>query len=345
MHVVRRVLVAVLVSVTVAPLGAAPATAGDDETRGPSRSGVIVWTTREADGSEHLLVARADGAHQRVLTPAVADSGDIDAQLSPDGRWVAYEHDAPDGSTLHLVRPDGTHDHVIDVGCVDPCVAVLSPSWLSSSRLAFTLVKGPFDPVTFNAASAVLWTARLDGSDLRRLSPPGIDGSYEDYYLRVARDARYVTFKRIDNAGGHSALFRSRLDGTHQQQLTPWAISADVNDLSTAASGPTQDLVVFESFGRGDPDATFVDLATVPATCGSLADCTARIDWLTDNGSTGRRNANPQWSPDGSSMVFTDRPSIDDQNAEIWTMRYGGDRRVKISTSPGFDYRPAWGRG
>lgn len=71
--------------------------------------------------------------------------------------------------------------------------------------------------------------------------------------------------------------------------------------------------------------------------------CTKQITWLTDNADSGRRNANPEWSPDGSSIVFTDRPSIDDQNAEIWTMRYGGTDRNKISTSTNFDYRPAWG--
>lgn len=88
----------------------------------------------------------------------------------------------------------------------------------------------------------------------------------------------------------------------------------------------------------------FVDIATVPAVCPSLDVCTSQIHWLTDNAATGRRNANPHWSPDGSSLVFTDRPSIDEPNADMVMMRYGGTERRQIFTSPNFDYRPAWGR-
>lgn len=335
----RRVLVAA--SAAVAALCATvPASASAATGQGPSTRGVIVWTDRTGDG-DHLMIARADGSHARSLSPVIPGEGDIDAQISPDGRWVAYEHDAGDTAELRLVRPDGRDDHRVDVGCVAPCVAVLTPTWLSDDRLAFTLVDGPFD--TGNAVSAVLWTARPDGSQLRRFSQPGIDGTFEDYSARMSSDRTYVTFRRVRNDGFASALFRTDLDGGRVRQLTPFTLNADVYDLSTARSGPTQDLLVFESLGRGTSESIFADIATVPATCGSLADCTSKIVWLTDNAATGRRNANPNWSPDGSSIVFTDRAGVDDPDAEILTMRYLGTRRRTISNSPDFDFRPTWG--
>jgi Tol biopolymer transport system component len=311
-----------------------------------SHQGMIVWTNRSEDGSsEHLMIARGDGSSPHILTPAVDGVFDVNAQVSPRGVWIAYEHNFPDGAEVRLVRPSGAKDHAVGVGCAYPCVAVGAPTWLSNRRLAFTMVMAPFDEQTGIAASAVLWTAKLDGSELHRISQHGIDGTYEDSRASIARDRDYLTFARIRTADGRWALFRARLDGSHAQQLTPWDISAaEVYDLSTAASGPTKDLIVFESYGRGDFDATFADIATVPATCRSLAVCTARIHWITDNGATGRRNANPQWSPDGSSLVFTDRASIDEPNAQIWTMRYPTGVRRLISTSPNFDYRPTWGR-
>src|SRR5690242_13055348 len=58
---------------------------------GPSTRGVIVWTER-TDAGDHLMIARADGSHARSLTPVIPDEGDIDAQVSPDGRWILYEH-------------------------------------------------------------------------------------------------------------------------------------------------------------------------------------------------------------------------------------------------------------
>lgn len=67
--------------------------------------------------------------------------------------------------------------------------------------------------------------------------------------------------------------------------------------------------------------------------------------WLTDNEASGRRNANPHWSPDGRDYVFTDRANIDTEDVQIWTARFGTDERREISTSKRFDYRPDSGRG
>jgi dipeptidyl aminopeptidase/acylaminoacyl peptidase len=334
-------LVTALVSVVAALAVANPVSASATNT-GPSTEGVIVWSNRATDGSEHLLIARADGSHQRDLTTPAPDTRDADAQISPNGRWIAYQHNQGETDTIHLVRPNGRDDHLVDVGCMDPCVAAASPTWLSNSRIAFTLVSGPFDEETGVPASVALYTARIDGSHVRRLSEPSIDGVYEDVYLRVAPDHRYLTFLRRRIADETSALFRVAPNGSHLRQLTPWNLGINVNDLSTARRGPTKDLLIFD--GSRDTSNTFIDLGTVPTTCRSLSDCTSKIRWLTDNSATGRRNANPQWSPNGTSLVFTDRANAGDTNAEIWTMRYPESTRSKISTSPNFDYRPTWGR-
>jgi len=333
-------LTTALVSVVAALTIANPLSASATNT-GPSTDGVIVWSTRAADGSEHLLIARADGSHQHDLTKPATDTKDSDAQISPNGRWIVYQHDQGDSETIHLVRPDGRGDHVVDVGCVNPCKAAAGPTWLSNERIAFTLVSGLSNPN--NGESIALYTARIDGRNVRRLSEPSSDGVYEEQYLRAAPDHRYLTFLRRRIADETAALFRVAPDGTELRQLTPYSLRVDVNDLSTARRGPTKDLLVFESGGRGDPTKPFVDLGTVPATCRSLSDCTSKIRWLTDNAATGRRNGNPQWSPRGTSLVFTDRASGAEPNVEIWTMRYPESTRRKISTSPNFDYRATWG--
>jgi WD40-like Beta Propeller Repeat len=341
---IRLTLTLSIAAAMAALAAAAPASGGVIHGQASTR-GVIVWTHRADDGNEQLFIARADGSHQRALTPALPDSSDIDAQVSPGGGWIAYEHDSPGSEAIHLVKPDGTGDHALDVGCVDPCFGSDGPTWLSNHRIAFLRVVGPFDGVG-NAASAVLYSIRTDGSHLRRLSEPGIDGVYEDRYARVSRDGSYLTFQRLRLVDSKAALFRMAPNGTHVRQLTPWDLNADLYDLSTARSGPTKNLIAFQSAGRGDPDATFTDIGFVPATCASVDDCTSKIVWMTDNGATGRRTSNPQWSPDGSSLVFVDRSSINEPNAEIWTMRFGGTetQRRNISNSVNFDYRPAWGK-
>jgi Tol biopolymer transport system component len=260
----RRKILAALIVLGVLTLPATPADATHTHRHGTaSTKGVIVWTQRTDEGLDHLVIALADGSHQKDLTPAIADSGDIDAQISPDGKWVAYEHDAPGADTVRLVRTDGSRDHLLDVGCVAPCGGTDAPTWLSNDRIAFLRVVGPLNEKG-DAASAVLYTIRPDGSHLRRLSEPGIDGKYEDRYARLSADRSYLTFQRLRLADNRTALFRMALDGSHVRQLTPWGLNADLYDLSTARSGPTKNLIVFQSIGRGNPDETFIDMGFLP---------------------------------------------------------------------------------
>jgi Tol biopolymer transport system component len=304
--------------------------------------GVIVWTHRAAEGSEHLLIARADGSRQRVLTTPQPDTVDLDAAISPNGRWVLYGRETPTGFHTRIIGVDGRHDRAIDLRCSDPCAGTTTATWLSNEWIAYNKVVGPFDQPNESARSAVLWTARTDGSGIRRLSKPGIDGLYEDKFARPSPDGRYVTFLRGRNDTLDTALFRRDRHGEHQ--LTPWSLWADHFDLSPARRGPTRDLVVFQTYGKGDPSGTGLDLATVPATCPTLTACAAKIRYVTHNGSSGRRNANPAWSLDGKRIVFTDRASEQTVNAEIWTMRHDGTRWRRVTSSPEFDYRPDWGR-
>jgi Tol biopolymer transport system component len=148
----------------------------------------------------------------------------------------------------------------------------------------------------------------------------------------------------IDAAGNAAsvAVFTARPDGSDARRFS----RRDEARFGYSNLRLSPDQRICSSSSRSaaaTPTKTFVDIAAVPTTCGSLAECASKIVWLTDNAATGRRNANPQWSPDDSSLVFTDRPSIDVNDAEIWTMRYLGTQRRKISNSPDFDFRPTWG--
>jgi hypothetical protein len=161
----------------------------------------------------------------------------------------------------------------------------------------------------------------------------------------VTPDGAFVTWTRLRLSDGKSTIMRVDVDGDDPAPILPWGLGVEVYDLSHATSGPTKGLVLFEAYGRGDPDATFVDLGTVPWLCNGVKQCRKKIDWLTNNKASGRRNANPHWSPDGRDYVFTDRANIDTEDVQIWTAEFGTDERREISTSKRFDYRPDWGRG
>jgi hypothetical protein len=323
----------------------AVASSASDLASEPSTSGLIVWTNRAADGRESLVIANADGTGQRALTHAGKGEYHVDAQFSPNGRWIAYEAGDEDRSEVRLVRRNGTQDHRLPVGCKDPCIGIGTPTWISNKRLFFVKVKGPI--VDDTAAEALEWSVDIDGSDPFRMSDARDAGTYEDSRAQVSPDGSFVTWTRLRLSDGKSTIMRVDVDGDDPAPILPWGLGVEVYDLSRATSGPTQGLVLFEAYGRGDPDATFVDLGTVPWLCNGVKQCRKKIDWLTNNKASGRRNANPHWSPDGRDYVFTDRESIDTEDVQIWTTEYGTDepsQNREISTSQRFDYRPDWGR-
>jgi Tol biopolymer transport system component len=339
-----RALLAAL-TVTLALATAAPAVAGQEQaTR-------IVWTQVLDDEftTARIVSARPDGSGLRALTHPAAGQFDLNAVISPDGSRVVFERDFADGSAqIHLVGADGRGERALNLGCVDPCAADLDPGWTPDGRrITFTPVIGPFDQVNDSARSAVLHTAKLDGSGVRRLSEPGIDGVFEDYRARFAPGGKYLIFERVRNRDIKVAVFRMRPDGSHVRQLTPWRLDGDVADLSLATHGPTKDLVVFETFGQGPPEGAEQDIATVPATCGSLADCTSKIRYVTHNGAGPATSNNPSWSPNGTRIAFTNilpPPGLDSPPiADIWTLRPNGGDRRRVSHSPRFEFRPDWG--
>jgi len=331
------------------PALARPAHAATPGSSGEAHASRIVWTQvlNKDFSSQRIVSARPDGSGLRALTHPGPKQLDINAVISPDGSQVAFERDLASGLTvIGLVGATGGGEHIVPLPCASPCAGVNFPSWTPDGRrIVFTRVIGPFDGPGGAARSAVLYTARPDGTGMRRLSPPGIDGVYEDFHARFAASGKYLIFGRHRNQPSAVAVFRMRPDGSHVRRLTPWRLHADLPDLSLAAHGPTKDLVVFETFAHGPPKGPQTNIATVPATCHPLAACIRDIRYVTHNVPGPHTTFNPAWSPDGKQIAFTNaifshgKPPI----ADIWTMRSNGHARQPVSLSPRFEFRPDWG--
>jgi Tol biopolymer transport system component len=309
----------------------APATAA-------AHDGRLVWShfTGDTSGTARVVSARPDGGALRVLSSGAAGQMDFFPSLSPDGRRVVFERDAPDAVAIMVMNADGSHQRTVDLGCADPCDSDQIPGWTPDGRhITFTRVVGPFDQVNDSARSAVLHVADLDGSHVHRLSQGGIDGAYEDYYARFLPDGRRVTFARVSNADSTSAIFAMDVRTRHARQLTPWSLAAEHPDPSSRG------LVAFETFGHGIPEGRSQDIATVPVDCASLVACTGQIRYVTHNGAGPTVSADPAWSPDGRRLGFAEWS--DSTPADIWSVRPDGSDRRQVSTSPLWDFLPSWG--
>ena len=304
-------------------------------------NGRIIWS-QAGQTAARIVSANPDGSDFRVLSDPPEGAFDIDPVPSPNGRRIIFERDTDDDAMIVLMRADGSGERTIDTGCVDPCADDINPTWAPDGRhVVFTRVVGPFDQPNDSARSAVLWSTDLAGGHLRRISQRGIDGAYEDYRARWTPDGRTVTFTRIRNDPFNSAEFAMDANGAHVRQLTPWELDADIYDLSQARAGRTKGLIAFETFGHGPPEGQSSNVATVPAGCRSLAACTRRIRYLTDNGAGPTASNNPAWSPDGTLIAFAEYDDV--EPADIWTMRPDGSDRQRFTSTPDFhDFRPSW---
>jgi hypothetical protein len=348
----RLAVLSLALAVSAAVAGFIPSSAssapGTSRDRHPEERGTRIAWSRFVDldfSAARIVIGRPNGGPVRELTHSSNGVQDIDPKFSPHGSRVLFERDFPDGTTaIVVVNVDGSGEHVLPLGCVDPCAADVSPTWAPDGRhVYFTRVVGPFDQVNDSATSAVLWRARLNGHDLTRVSPPGIDGTYEDYLASFA-PAGYMVFLRIRNADIKSAAFR-RDPGGHITQITPYRLDADELSVSPAATGPNKNLIVFETFGHGAPDGVASAVATVPAGCAPLKQCARRVKYLTSPHSLPDQHFNPSWSPDGRQIAFVRFSFVDPGPAvgDIWRMDWNGRHQRAVSTSPLFEFRPAWG--
>ncbi len=319
---------------------------GDDEDRSGGR---IVWsqfTDLDFSGSR-IVSSDPNGRHVRTLTHPGKGVHDFDPQVSPNGRLVAFERDIPDPTygdvgTVAIVRANGGGEHVLDLGCVDPCFSTNQPTWTPDGRhLIFERVIGPIDSQG-NAVSAALWMSDLEGEHLRRITPSWVDGRFEDTWAQFAPGG-YLVLARLRLATDTVAVFRMNLDGTGACRLTPWRLNADLPDVSPATGGPTKDLIVFETYGHGGPPPGKASaVATASAQCGG--DHHPR--YLTSPKALPVSNFNPAWSPDGRQVAYVRFKYLDSDpivHGDIWRMRWNGEDKRPVSELDLFEFRPNWG--
>ncbi|MEP9382328.1 hypothetical protein [Nocardioides sp. KR10-350] len=302
----------------------------------------IVWSRYTADGGAVQLVASGLGGSVRELTATQPGISDVLPRISPDGRQVVFQRESSDGSIrLGVVGIDGDHERILDLGCADPCIDDQSPTWAPDGRhLLFTRVLGPYIPETDSFASVVLMSADLSGHRITRVSPPGIDGVYEDYGATFAPDGTMYFLRVRDSDALHAAFRRS--PGGHVQRLTPWSLDVDEVSVSPARRGPTNARVVFETGTSGGRSAA---VATVDGRCRSAASCVASLRYLTSPGPSAVANYHPAWSPDGRSIAYVRDETRSDGSrlGDIWTMSWDGSHKRRFSVSPLFDKDPSWG--
>lgn len=169
-----------------------------------SANGLLAFITQDGQGNADIWLAR-DGATEKVTTFAVPRA---DPVLSPQGERLAFVEASQGVSRLYVESLKATPRLL--VGDFDD---IAQPSWSPDGRrLAF---------MGSRSRNADIYTIKLDGSDLRRLtSDPA-----QDWQPAWSPSGSQIAF--VSNRSGSHQIYVMRADGSNPTRLTSFEGGAE----------------------------------------------------------------------------------------------------------------------
>jgi Tol biopolymer transport system component len=300
----RTVVIAGALALAALGLGAATPAAAQP---GPRVEGSIVFGAQTPAGTQ-LDTVRADGSGLRQITHVAGAA--VNPDWSPDGRQITFEWDLADdaGAVVAVVNADGSGLHVPRTP--DPGTFDGQPVFSADGQ---RIIFERFDGV----ADDSLFSVRLDGSDLRRVTSAPPDGHSDP---NVSPDGRHLSFIRFDqNIEFHQALTVSDIDGSHQRDLVPPSVDVGIKQ----AWSPDSKRLVFT------PDADRqANVATIAADGTDLRMLTNFPDGSQFSAFAG------SYSPDGHWIVLRIEDSQSGTSA-LYRVRPDGSHQQKIISIDG----------
>ena len=291
------------------------ATAADLST-GPSATFDVAPAGRIAfvsdrGGAPKIYLMNIDGSDIMQLT--TGPHADSRPSWSPDGRRIVFAR-AGDAAAcgIYVMSADGSGLRRLTSACGD-----ITPAWSpDGGRIAF----GRW---TLGSLSTGIYVMNTDGSNLTRLTE-----SLHDAYPAWSTDGRMIAFNHtyeLWEGEWFTQVFLMNADGTWLMPLS------GTGGLQFAESGPSWSpggRLVYWSFGAGitiDGGITIYKGTTDPYA----------------NGDVGFYST-PDWSPDGSKVVFA-RGALGSRRLAIANASGGGPPQDLGAVPSGYeDYEPAW---
>ena len=264
-----------------------------------------------------IVFGRWDPAQNDTVLYTVNPDGSHLLQLRPEAHACPYW--SPDGKRITtpgaVMNGDGTGFRRLTspTGQLNLFCGVWSPDQKS------IVAEGWNDT---DPSQTGLWSLRsADGGDLHQLTTSTNGG--HDIPIGLAPDGSSIAFMREVSPQGSARLFLADTDGTNARQVG--AIEVDSGDWA-----PDGRSILAESAGR----LYTVDLASGTATAIVIA------------ASSGEGNlGNPQWSPDGTRILFTRQVDVGggQTKANLFQMRADGTEVVRVTNGLEDDYPADWG--
>jgi len=295
--------------------------AGPAHATSPGQNGRIAYRPFAPSGNEILYTANPDGSHVQQVT-GLAGFAD---EWSPSGTRIAFDFFEANGfEQIATGAPDGSSLQVLTSG---PFIHE-GPSW-SPDETEIVFDYSATDP-NLPGFSTHLWVMSADGTNAHPLLAPPLAGF--DTEPRWQPTGGLITFTRIrkgSNGIQQEAIYVVNADGTNPRQLTSWGLAPEHPTWS-----PDGQWITFND-AANKPGAELTIYTMHP-------DGTDRHVLYQGTAHTG--GVKPQFSPDGTKILFVCVTLGRAYNEDLCVMNADGSGVVDITNTPGvLENIPSWG--
>jgi TolB protein len=270
---------------------------------GWKRIGVAMrWTTLRAVAAGAAVLA----------VPALASFPGNNGKL-------VFERPTKDGGNMYSVAPDGS-----DLTRLTNRKGIEGDSSWSpdGSKIAFACAKnperGPYEICLINA----------DGSGFTRLT------RHRTFSFGAAwsPDGTKIVYS-TSKGGERLRLYVMNADGSGKQRLTRNRKGTDYADPQWSPDGTTIAFSMLKGATQETPRGFDSSIALIDADGGNLRRLTPR---------RGPDEVNPNWSPDGASIVFERNRLFDVRQSDIWQMNADGSGKRRLTKSKFYETNPVF---
>jgi Tol biopolymer transport system component len=290
-----------------------------------------------------IFSVNADGTGLREVTRGGARIDNAEAESSPDGRFVVFQHGPHNGDMeIDSMRSDGRG--VRRLARCTVCRWSTDPSFSHDGR---SIVFARWS----RGGQVAIWRMRSDGTDQHVVvrAGKGRPRDQPDYYPTVpapkrafvdqpvlSPDGRFLAY-RGSTAQGQTGIFVATVDGDNARAITPPGVHA-----SRPRWSPDGKLILFYTTDKDDlQPGRSANLEVIsPDGTGLRA--------LTHSTGGTIQNYEASWSPDGNWITFAretgaNKPPGQHSSADIYIMRADGTDIRRLVGVGSFDHWPSWG--
>src|SRR5215213_5174425 len=264
---------------------------------------IVFSSNRDVASDPEIYVMNTDGSNPKRLT--VNTKFDGEASFSADGGKIVFTSTRDGNAEIYVMNADGSNQKRLSNSLGSDAHPSFSPD---GTKITF---------ISDREGGLEIFTMNSDGSNAKRLT----SAPFSKFNPSFSPDGTQILFSAID--GNDSEIWLMNADGTNPVNLTD-----NTADDRTAKFNSAGTRIVYMS-DVDDPVSHDFDIMIMNADGSNPVNLTNIVG-----------DADPSFSPDGGTVVFT---STSSGNNEIWAMTSGGTGAINLSNNAATESRPSWG--